>query len=243
MQLSRVLRVPVLILLLTSPGAIQAFHGPLTSSSRRVLYPALAPTPRRSPLSRLDANKSPGISASDNNTRVWRSDPLSRKDFVCTVLATVGTSVAIRPVYAATSTESLEELRGLLQQAKQQMEVIPGYIAKEQWDSVRAVLITPPLSDLWTKSARKTNMLQDYANGVGDNPAGDELAVLEAKEELEGRLRFLDMAVYNNVFNPIKTEGKTGASPALIRSSEEDPKNEYKGSIAALDELIRLGQL
>ena len=55
-------------------------------------------------------------------------------------------------------------------------------------------------------------------------------------------LQFLDMAVYNNVFNPISTEGTNGATKELVRSYYEDPINEYKGSIAALEELIRLGQ-
>lgn len=51
----------------------------------------------------------------------------------------------------------------------------------------------------------------------------------------------LDMAVYNNNFNPIVTMGKTGATPQLIKSYEEDPINAYKMSINLLDELIKLG--
>lgn len=49
------------------------------------------------------------------------------------------------------------------------------------------------------------------------------------------------MAVYNNNFNPIVTMGKTGATPQLIKSYEEDPINAYKASVALLDELIKLG--
>ena len=46
---------------------------------------------------------------------------------------------------------------------------------------------------------------------------------------------------YNNVFNPIATEGQQGASKELIKSYYEDPIREWKASVAALDELIQLG--
>ena len=48
------------------------------------------------------------------------------------------------------------------------------------------------------------------------------------------------MAVYNNDFNPIKSEGKTGASKELIKSYYEDPMREYKASAKVLDGLISL---
>ena len=130
-----------------------------------------------------------------------------------------------------------------IQKARQQMNAVPDLIKSEQWDGVRAILITPPLSDLWTKSARKSSLLQDYANVIGTSPTGDELAVLEAKEDVEGHLRFLDMAVYNNNFNPIKSVGEIGATKALISSYYEDPINEYKATVAALDNLIQLGDV
>ena len=44
----------------------------------------------------------------------------------------------------------------------------------------------------------------------------------------------------DNVFNPIKTEGETGATQGLIKSYYEDPINEFKASAAALDELVKL---
>jgi hypothetical protein len=169
---------------------------------------------------------------------------VDRRCFTRKALSTVVSmpfiTLASRPSCAAAE---LDNLLKQLKQARTQMNSIPDLIRAEKWDSVRAILITPPLSDLWTKSARKRPLLLEYADAVGENPTGDELAVLEAKEELLGHLRFLDMAVYNNVFNPIKTEGKTGATKELVRSYYEDPINEYKASVAALDELIQLGSL
>lgn len=124
-----------------------------------------------------------------------------------------------------------------IQTAKAQMDPIPKLIENEQWDAVRGILVTPPLSDLWTRSSKKVDLLTAYAETVDD-----ELTVLELKEELQGHLRYLDMAVYNNVFNPIKTMGETGATKQLIQSYYEDPKNEYKASVGILQELIGMSK-
>lgn len=126
-----------------------------------------------------------------------------------------------------------------VQQARKQLDSIPALIDAEKWDSVRAILIEPPLADCWAKTSRP--LLTKYAEGLGDS-GGDELAALEAREDLIGHLRYLDMAVYNNVFNPITVEGKSGATKELIRSYYEDPINEFKASLAAMEELIRLSK-
>lgn len=106
---------------------------------------------------------------------------------------------------------------------------------------ITAILITPPISDLWGKASSTKAVLQTYAEQLGD-AGGDELAVLEAREELVSHLRYLDMAVYNNVFNPIATEGTSGATKELVRSYYEDPINEYKASLASLNEIISLSE-
>lgn len=110
-----------------------------------------------------------------------------------------------KPAFAAAADKAK-----LVEEARRQMDPIPKLIDNQKWDSVRAILITPPLSECWTKSA---SMLRAYAESVDD-----ELAALEAKEEAVTHLRFLDMAVYNNVFNPIATEGTAGATKELVRS-------------------------
>mmetsp|Transcript_38727 Transcript_38727/g.111939 ORF Transcript_38727/g.111939 Transcript_38727/m.111939 type:complete len:210 (-) Transcript_38727:30-659(-) len=140
---------------------------------------------------------------------------------------------------AASSTVSLAELKSQLQQAQSQLERVPALIQAEQWDSVRAILISPPLADCWAKTNRP--LVAQYAQELGDR-GGDELAALEAREELTSHLRYLDMAVYNNVFNPITVEGKSGATKELIRSYYEDPMMEYQASKTALLELIGLGK-
>ena len=137
-------------------------------------------------------------------------------------------------VSLAANSPNLESVRSQLIEARKQLDPIPQLIREEKWDSIRAILITPPLSDCWSKTSK---LLSGYALAIGaEIPDGDELAALELKEEALDHLRFLDMAVYNNVFNPIKTEGESGATKTLIRSYYEDPVNEV--SISRLHCLV-----
>jgi hypothetical protein len=168
----------------------------------------------------------------------------SRRQILSSLIVVTAGGVAMTltlpaPAHASTETPTLlQDLLPIMKQARDQLEPIPGLIKAEKWDSVRAILIQPPLSDCWAKGGKM--LLPNYATAIGD-AGGDELAALEAREEVITHLRFLDMAVYNNVFNPIGTEGTTGATKELVRSYYEDPINEYKASIAAMDELVQLG--
>ena len=172
----------------------------------------------------------------------------SRRDF----LSGFGSSVVVAPsailtavvtttwptgTFAAEDKPSYSDLLALVKQAQKQLGPIPKLIEQEKWDSVRAILIEPPLADCWAKTNRP--LLSNFAEAIGDK-GGDELAALEAKEEIVSHLRYLDMAVYNNNFNPITSQGKTGATAGLVRSYYEDPINEYKASAAAIDALVQL---
>jgi hypothetical protein len=117
-------------------------------------------------------------------TDAWTSTCQSRRSVISATAFTLSFFLPAK-VYA---TDRLGELLADLKKARLQMEPIPDLIQKEQWDSVRAILILPPLSNLWTKSSRKVPLLQEYADLIGENN-GDELAVLEGKEELMSSLR------------------------------------------------------
>ena len=105
---------------------------------------------------------------------------------------------------------------------------------------MRAILVKPPISNMWT-SRGQNKLLNNYADAIGNEvPDGDEIAALELREEIISHLRYLDMAVYNNVFNPIASEGTSGATKELVRSYYEDPINEWKACKATMDELIGL---
>ena len=161
---------------------------------------------------------------------------ISRRDIVSNVLA-VG-SVAILPILPAFGApSSLADSLQLIQQARKQLDPIPDLIKAEKWDAIRAILITPPLADCWAKTSRP--LLTNYAESLGD-AGGEELEALEGREDAVSHLRYLDMAAYNNVFNPIKTEGETGATKTLLKSYYEDPINEYKATVAAFDGLLKL---
>eukprot|EP00629_Pelagomonadales_sp_RCC1024_P018712 CAMPEP_0119285830 /NCGR_PEP_ID=MMETSP1329-20130426/32901_1 /TAXON_ID=114041 /ORGANISM="Genus nov. species nov., Strain RCC1024" /LENGTH=128 /DNA_ID=CAMNT_0007286551 /DNA_START=148 /DNA_END=531 /DNA_ORIENTATION=- len=76
-------------------------------------------------------------------------------------------------------------LFALVKEARSQLDPVPGLLAEKKWDSVRAILITPPLSDCWNKNAKP--LLKNYAAAVGD-AGGDELAGLEAREDAMSHL-------------------------------------------------------
>lgn len=117
-----------------------------------------------------------------------------------------------------------------------QLQNVPSLIESEKWDAVRNILITPPISNF-----RKATIWQEFADSV-EGSGGDEFEVLDMKDVLQGHLQSLDMAVYNNVFNPIKTQGETGATRELVRSYYEDPVREYKATKAALEKLREIGK-
>ncbi|GMH61367.1 hypothetical protein TrLO_g8728 [Triparma laevis f. longispina] len=157
----------------------------------------------------------------------------NRRAFIVTATSSllIPTSPA-RTSAAETSTLSSDLFS--LETSLSQLNKIPTLITNQKWDSVRAVLLEPPLKDLWAKN---TPFTKAYASKVED-----ELSALEASDELLTHLRYLDMSVYNNVFNPIATEGESGASKELIRSYWEDPKRELSSCISEVKTLIELGQ-
>jgi len=183
------------------------------------------------------------LSVSNTASKAGKADnvgfPQSRRSFGQQIasLPFVVAGGLVVPAGPAIAKESLTELKATVQQARSQMDPISGIIQKQEWETKCAILVTPPLSDFWTKSKRKENILAEIADAVGD-AGGDELAILEQREEVQSHLRYLDMAVYNNVFNPITTVGETGATKALIESYYEDPKRELKASVAALDRIL-----
>lgn len=132
----------------------------------------------------------------------------------------------------------VDDVLSQLKLARAQLDPIPNLIKEEKWDSVRAILGTSPLVDCWGKTSRP--LLKLYVEAQDDLPNGDELSALELKEEALDHFRFLDMAAYNNVFNPIKAEGENGATKELIRSYYDDPVREYQACVKVLDGLIAL---
>ena len=178
-----------------------------------------------------------------NKRNNFISHPNDRRAFLKTSTGLIGLNSFRSPALSVEENVSLVSLLNELKTAKTQLDPIPDLIKDEKWDSIRTILATPPLSSCWTKTGQSKPLLMKYADAIGNElPDGDELAALEGKEDAISHLRYLDMAVYNNVFNPIKTEGTAGATKELVRSYYEDPKMEYDASMKALNTLIQLGQ-
>ncbi|GFH56556.1 hypothetical protein CTEN210_13032 [Chaetoceros tenuissimus] len=160
---------------------------------------------------------------------------MNRRSAVQALISSAVIFSSVQPASAAAT--DIQKVFTQIEQARKQLEPVPTLIQEEKWDAVRAILITPPLSDCWSKTSK---LLKNYADAIGELPDGDEFAALELKDDAEYHLRFLDMAVYNNVFNPIKTEGESGATKELVRSYYEDPKNEYNSCVKIFDALVDL---
>jgi len=190
-----------------------------------------SPSYIKHPLTLLCSTKNDGPNLTNNYD-------LNRRTFV-TTLSTVLVTFPPLLVMAADDLKSISDILPLVKEARSQLDAVQPLIQTEKWDTIRAILSTPPLNDCWSKTQRP--FLRSYAEAIGNElPNGDELAALEEKEEIVSHLRFLDMAAYNNVFNPITAEGKSGASKELIRSYYEDPKLELAASKKALDNIILL---
>ena len=95
--------------------------------------------------------------------------------------AGVATTLMRAPNALAADKEDFSSLLSKVKENRSQLDPIPTLIKEEKWDSVRAILITPPLSDCWAKTAK--SLLLNYAEQIGELPDGDELAALEYKEE------------------------------------------------------------
>ncbi len=178
------------------------------------------------------------INSDDQNRNCRASE--SRREILSTFLAASSTAMALTsmPLHAfALPEDDVKETRAVIEQAKSQLETVPSLLKEEKWDGVRQVLMEAPLRDCWSKS---TPILKKYAEALGETPKGDELAALEGREDLLQHLRFLDMAVYNNVFNPIATEGTAGASKTLLDSYYNDPTREFDASMKAMKDLLEL---
>mmetsp|Transcript_42117 Transcript_42117/g.71983 ORF Transcript_42117/g.71983 Transcript_42117/m.71983 type:complete len:246 (-) Transcript_42117:90-827(-) len=165
---------------------------------------------------------------------------LRRSILTSSLVATFGISACFEGNVAIAADGKLGALLADIKEARGQLDDVPDLIKAEKWDAVRAILVKPPLSTMWT-SGGQNKLLNNYADAIGNEiPDGDEIAALELREDVISHLRYLDMAVYNNVFNPIASEGQSGATKELVRSYYEDPTNEWKASTKAIDELIGL---
>jgi len=116
-----------------------------------------------SPSSQLQRLSMP-LTATRKNCEKENQSGLERRAIIARTIAAVGW--VNLPVFtvATPAMASSDDVSALLKQVKEaraQLDAVPDLIKAEKWDSVRAILITPPLSDCWAKNAKPT--LQKYA--------------------------------------------------------------------------------
>jgi hypothetical protein len=237
MWLSRLLALAMV--LSNSVGAFSTNRrGPSQTQSSAFVATNLLMTRVPAPFTLLESDSH----SDSSDARMAQQGCTHRRTFLHGVTALLILVPMVSAAAASDPSSSALQLSTLLSQVKEaraQLDAVPDLIRSEKWDSVRAILITPPLSDCWAKGGKPT--LQKYAEAIGEVD-GDEFAALESKDDLASSLRFLDMAVYNNIFNPIKAEGSSGATKELVRSYYEDPATEYKASLVTFDALIELAK-
>ena len=135
-------------------------------------------------------------------------------------------SGAVARARAADAEPTVTALAAELAAARAQLEPCAKLIRDGKWDSVRAILITPPVADVWAKSGR--DLGRRLARALGD----DGGAALVAREDAVSHLQFLDMAVYNNNF--VGEGERINGTPVDYKM----PLAELAASKAALDELL-----
>jgi hypothetical protein len=105
--------------------------------------------------------------------------------------AAAAAAAAAVPARAAELPTGGRDLFDLVAAARRQLDDVPALIEAGKWDSVRAILIQPPIADVWGKNAKP--LLKRYAEAVG-NADGDELAVLEARRAASRHAAFAERA-------------------------------------------------
>ena len=138
----------------------------------------------------------------------------------------LGAGSASRVRAADAAEPSVSVLAAELAAARAQLDPCAKLIREGKWDSVRAILITPPVADVWAKSGRALG--RRLARALGDDGA----AALVAREDAVSHLQFLDMAVYNNNF--VGEGERINGTPVDYKM----PLAELAASKAALDELL-----
>ena len=109
---------------------------------------------------------------------------VDRRAFTGAMLGSAGAAFLLPNQVRAVS---LSELQATTQQARNQLDSVPDIIQAQQWDKVRAILITPPISDFWTTTKKGSHILKEIPDAVGD-AGGHELSIREFREDIQSHL-------------------------------------------------------
>jgi len=126
----------------------------------------------------------------------------SRRKFVLTTTTTAAAVLpavasfflpfAVVPTSSAAAASSDTTTKALLDQmesARAKLEPVPGLLQKEEWESVRQILKTPPVNFLWNMGDSKNPVLAAAK-------ATDEFELIDLKDELSISLQMCDQLTY-----------------------------------------------
>lgn len=94
---------------------------------------------------------------------------------------------------AASAAPDEQQLLSELQSVRVALKPLPALLEEEQWDKVRSVLKTPPVSNLWNLGDSK-NTLRKLAD------LRDDVELFELADDVAGALQLADQYTYDNNF-------------------------------------------
>lgn len=141
---------------------------------------------------------------------------LRRRVCLAPLLAPVA-GLASQPAHAASNTKKDAEA------VLVKLEPLAGYIDDAKWDSVRTVLKTSPIAELWNLGASK-NWLRAEALAAGDPE------LIELSEDLSSALQLTDQYVYDNNFIYFQ--------PGNGKLKYKEPKDQVKVAQSKLKQII-----
>lgn len=114
----------------------------------------------------------------------------SRRVFL-TSSAVLGFATFADKAFAAD--ETVDSMIDELVASKKNLESVPGLLQAQEWEKVRAILKSPPVSNLWNLGDGKNTLLKV-------SKATDEFELIDLKDELSISLQICDQLAYDNVF-------------------------------------------
>lgn len=114
----------------------------------------------------------------------------SRRAFLAAnIVATIGFNGSD----IAVADDNVNSLIDELVESREKLKQVPDLLKASEWDSVRTILKTPPVNNLWNMGDGK-NPLMKIAK------ATDDFDLIDLKDELGVALQMCDQLTYDNVF-------------------------------------------
>jgi hypothetical protein len=119
--------------------------------------------------------------------------PLTATNRRAFLAANIVATIGFNGADMALADDNVNSLIDELFESREKLKQVPDLLKANEWDSVRTILKTPPVNNLWNMGDGK-NPLMKIAK------ATDEFELVELKDELGVALQMCDQLTYDNVF-------------------------------------------